>query len=204
MKALAGEGLAAAWLALTFLASIAPGALSRWGGAELGFEGVPCLPLALLPWIAVAGWPRGGGSRLRALGVIGLMLPALALALAADLDAAFAPRALLETAGWGALLCAALAWSAERGSELRSAAWIALVPGCALLLSAWAFVGPASARSGAARWLAASPLAWSVLQVEDLRFAGAPSPSVPWGPLAVAAILVGLAARTAPRERVPL
>jgi len=183
--------------------SVAPGALSRWGGAELGFEGVPCLPLALLPWLAVAGWPRAGKDRLRALGVLGLMLPALALALATDLEAALALRALVETAAWGAILCAALAWSAERGGGLRSAAWFVLVPGCALLLAAWAFVGSASPRSGAASWLAASPLAWSVLRVDDLRLAGASSASVPWGPFAVAAILVALAARTAPRERVP-
>jgi hypothetical protein len=194
--------LAAAWLALTFLLSVAPGALSRWGGAELGFEGVPCLPLALMPWTAVAGWPRDGRGRLRAFSVIGLMLPALALALATDLEAALPLRPLVETAAWGAILCAALAWSAERGGELRSAAWFALVPGCALLLAAWAFVGPASASSGAARWLSASPLAWSVLRVQDLRLAQASSSSVPWGPLAVAAILMALAARAAPRERV--
>jgi hypothetical protein len=192
--------LAAAWLALTFLLSVAPGALSRWGGAGLGFEGAPCVPLALIPWIAVAGWPRHERGRLRALSVIGLMLPALALALAADLQAALSPSALAETAAWGAILCAALAWSAERGGELRSAAWFALVPGCALLLLAWAFVGGASARSGVASWLAASPLAWPVLRVQDLRVAQAPSVSVPWGPLAIAAILMALATRSAPRE----
>jgi hypothetical protein len=191
----------AAWLALTFLVSVAPGALSRWGGAELGFDGAPCLPLALIPWITIAGWPRRN-RRLRVLSVIGLMLPALALALAVDLDAALPLRALVETAAWGAILCAALAWSAERGGELRSAAWFVLVPGCAMLLAAWAFVGHASADSGAARWLASSPLAWAVLRIHDLRLAQVPSASVPWGPLAVSAILVALAARRAPRDEV--
>lgn len=189
--------MATAWLALAFLLSVAPAALSCWGGPELGFGGAPCLPLALVPWLSVAGWPRGERGRLPGIGVIGLMLPALALALAADLQAPLPLRPLIEMATWGAVLCAALAWSAERGGELRSAAWLALVPGCALLLAAWTFVGPASARSGVASWLAASPLAWAVLKLQELRATGAPSWDVPWGPLTIAAILAALGARPA-------
>jgi hypothetical protein len=187
--------LSAGWLALAFSLSVAPAGLARWGGAGLGFEGVPCLPLAFVPWIAIAGWPRGARARLRAASAVGLMLPALALALSADIEAGLPLRASIEMVAWGALLCAALAWAAERGAALHAGAWLALVPGCALLLAAWAFVGPASSTSAPASALAASPLAWSVLKVHELRAASVPSWDVPWGPLAVVAILAALAAR---------
>lgn len=186
--------MAAAWLGLTFLVSVAPGALSRFGGPALGMDGVPCLPFALVPWLAIAGWPRGARGNLGAAAVVGLMLPALALAIAADLEAAFPARALAQTAAWGALLCAVLAWSAERGDSLHAGVWLALVPGCAFLLAAWAFVGSAAASAAPASWLASSPLAWSVLEAQRLRGSDAAGWSLPVGPLAVVALLAALGA----------
>jgi hypothetical protein len=198
--------LAAAWLVLTFALSVAPGALARWGGPELALEGVPCLPLALVPWLAIAGWPRGAQFRqgtqgkLSAASVVGLMLPALALALAADLEAAYPVRALVGTTAWGAVLCGALAWAAERGDGLRAGVWLALVPGCAMLLAAWAFVGSAAVSAAPASWLAASPLAWSMLEIQRLRGAEAARFAIPLGPLAVVALLAVLGARGSKRS----
>jgi hypothetical protein len=119
---------------------------------------------ALLPWLALAGLPRGARAaqspELPAL----LLLPALAAAWAADRRAPGAGGALAPAlAGLGAVLL--LGAAAARGGALYAVLWTLLVPLPAALLSAFHLSGASGALGGPrglAGALGATPLAWAV------------------------------------------
>ena len=183
-------------LVSAFLISLAPAILGQLGGSAWRLE-LPWVPLALLPWIALSGWPRGARPGPSALSLIGLLLPALALALAADLGAGLERAAVLATAAWGTVLCALLAFGAQRGGAAHARLWLVLVPGAALLLAARSFVGDLSGEALLARILEASPLAWSVERAGALRSGADAGTSAPLGPLAVAVLLAAARERGA-------
>jgi hypothetical protein len=123
--------------------------------------------------------------------VLGLALPATALAAALDLAAGRPMPGVLATAGFGLAFLAVLCLAAERGrgSAAVACAWWLCVPCLAILpaVARWGTGDPALA-------VGASPLGWVFL-----RAAGPSAPpfgagaGVPWPAAAVAVSLWGLA-----------
>ena len=187
-------------LVLAFLVSIAPGALAWLPGRGWSLEGSSWLALALLPWLALAGLPRGVPSRAAAgragpLAVVGLALPALALAAGFDLSAGQPPTGLAHLAGWGLVLIAALALAADRGGRLHAALWLLTVPAAAFLLHALTRIGSQATSDFLPRALAASPLAWPLDAPGAGGVGGGGGPGLPLGALAVVALLVASGGR---------
>jgi len=182
-------------LVVAFLASIAPGAIAWLPGRGWSLTGSSWLALALLPWIALAGLPRGRAGGAGPIAIVGLALPALATAAGFDLAAGLPAAGLARLAGWGLLLVAALALAAERGGTLHAALWLLTVPASAFLLHALTRVGTLASSDLLGRVLATSPLAWPLSALEaDGRGVGGPS-GLPLGSLAVAALLVAAGGR---------
>ena len=188
-------------LAAALVLSLAPPVLAWIPGASAALESTSFLSLALLPWIALGGLPRGPRAEfVPARGVPGIALPALALAGALDARAGADPLALLVFAAWGMLFVALLASAAaraaahgERGS-LYGPLWLALVPGSASL--ALALRHADGGRPAFATWLGrASPLGWCVARAEALaegqRITGAEEllPQAPLGALLACGLL---------------
>jgi hypothetical protein len=188
-----GEGAepaAAVRLVAAFVLALAPGVASRLAGPAWGLDALPWTPLALLPWLVLAGLPGRPSGIPSVAAVLAALLPALGLTLASDLGAGARPAAALEVAGWGALLCAVLAFASRRGGPVYAGLWWLTVPVAALLLAARSLVGGLSAEGGWTGVLAASPLAWPWRALEALRPASGEPVGAPLGPLAVAALLV--------------
>lgn len=160
-------------------------------GAELGHLG-----LVALPWLALAGAPRGAArAPRRGEGWLALSLAAPALAVAARLDlarGASAPRA--AAAALGAVLAAALLRLAARGGAVTFApAWllaVALPPVVARLPD---LAPPA--------WLAAAAAASPLELALRLALGEAVTPGAASAALATCALLLALArVGRAPRE----
>ena len=93
-------------LVAAFGLSIAPGVLTRLAGAGAGLDGLPWTPLALLPWLALAGLPVGRSAhepraRVAPAAVAAALLPALGLAAASDVAGGCDAWAALRVAAWG-------------------------------------------------------------------------------------------------------
>jgi hypothetical protein len=157
-------------ISLVFAASALPLVLERAAPA-FAIEGTSRTALVLLPWLGLAGVPRGaaaGSRRGVALAVleVGLFaLPPLALALA--LDRGDARSLAFGTAVVAyALLClwtlaAELAASSARARRPYALAWFALVPGSAALAVALGWAAAAQRSAPLVDALArTSPLAW--------------------------------------------
>jgi len=177
-------------LVVAFLLALAPGTLSGLGGGLWGLDSIPWTPIALLPWLALAGCPRTRPPASSPAAVVGMLLPLLALSIARDLSLGEDPTTLLTLAGWGVVVCAGLALASRRGTTLHAAAWWLALPLAASLEVARLYVGELSADGALARALAASPLVWATHAVGTLHASPAPGLTVPIGPLAVVALLV--------------
>jgi hypothetical protein len=184
------EPWAGARLVAAFVLSLAPGVASRLAGPAWGLDALPWTPLALLPWLALAGLPGRLEATPPAGTVAAALLPVLALSLASDLGGGARPAAALALAGWGVLLCAALAFAARRGGQLHAGLWWLSLPVAALLLVARSLVGDLPASSGWTGALSASPLVWPWRALDALRPGGVTPLGLPLGPLAVVALLV--------------
>ncbi len=136
-----------------WLLSVLPFLLVRLSGGALEIEGASRLGLALLPWLALAGFPRRGDAgpgALRFSGwipVVALALPPVALGAALDLQAGGSPLEVLWRAGVGLALVAGLALAADAARDVPRArpwhagAWLVLVPGSAALCVALTWLG---------------------------------------------------------------
>ena len=173
-----------------WLLSCLPIALpSLYPPAEISLATASILGLAALPWIAWAGIPWRDSAE-RPLATVALALPPLSAALAIDLGRGEAlPAALLAALATVAMI-GLLGLAASRTSRARlvgasDLAWLALVPGLAMLRVSLE-IGGAPTFGRAPGWLAfvagASPVAW----------AWRPSAS-PWPAIAVCAVLAALA-----------
>jgi hypothetical protein len=148
----------------------------------------------LLPWLALAGLPRGAVAGRRAarpeLPAL-LLLPLGALAWAADRRApGVAGVTVPALAGFAAVL--ALSAAADRGGPLHALLWTLLVPVPAALAAAFLLTGASGALGGPAglgAWLAATPAVWAALR---LAGAGASGAGADLLPLAAGALLLGV------------
>lgn len=159
---------------------------------------------ALLPWVALAGLPRGARAPGGGLLALALALPPAALAL--RLDGADGRGATgLAAALCGAVLAGVLALAAARaaGSSPRArlvhgAAWLLLValPPLFAAAATWAARDPGH---GSRAWDLArrsSPLGWAHAAASGAASTpDAGLASVPWGALAVALVLLALSGR---------
>lgn len=163
---------------------------SLYPPAEISLASASILGLAALPWIAWAGIPWRPSAE-SPVATSALALPPLAAALAIDVGRGAALQATLLAALASVAMIAILGLGARRaasGTRLVHAfdlAWIALVPGLAMLKASLE-IGGAPAFGRGPGWLAslagASPIAW----------AWRPSAS-PWLAVAVCAVLAVLA-----------
>ncbi len=163
---------------------------SLYPPAEISLASASILGLAALPWIAWAGIPWRPSSE-SPVATSALALPPLAAALAIDVGRGAALQATLLAALASVAMIALLGLGAQRaasGTRLVRAfdvAWIALVPGLAMLRAALE-IGGAPAFGRAPGWLTflagASPVAWAY------RW-----PASPWPAVAVCAVLAVLA-----------
>jgi hypothetical protein len=158
-------------LSILWFLSVLPMVLDRFAGGGFVPEGASRLGLALLPWIALAGLPRGGRSDGAApwFAVAALALPPLALAAGLDVLRGAARGDVLVAWGGGVLLVALLAAGADgvpsgaRARSLHALLWLLLIPISATLLAALAWAaGPGSAAPAVGlvelgRW---NPLVW--------------------------------------------
>ncbi len=118
------------------------------------------------------------------------MLPALALAAAADWRAGLPPAPLVALAGWGGALVLALAFAADRGrGSWHAALWMCGVPGAALLAYALAGVGSMETGRGPGAMLLASPLCWALQASGRLSAGMAARELVPLAPLVFVLLL---------------
>lgn len=172
------------------------------GRGLLAIEGASLAGLALLPWLALAGWPgRGDESPLLWLA---LAAPPVALAGAYDrlAGAAAGPLAMALAAAAGlVLLLADARRAAERSrSPVHAALWTALVPGLAALRVALGFAPQPGSPDGGA-WLeraaAASPLVWvhGWARAGGLAEAAFPGGAPPAGLALAGGVLLVVAAR---------
>lgn len=196
-----------AWIVcVAWVLSVGALALPALTGGAVDPGAASPLGLALLPWLALAGMPRGGSASTF------LVLPLLALpslVLGAALGGQAAPAGdlggLVLPLACGVLLLALLSFSAVRGGWLQAAAWSALVVLPPALAAAFALTGndgvggvpgPVAflARNGPLGW------AWSVAAggpgglspgraAPDLA-ANLIGGGVPWTALGLAAALV--------------
>ena len=163
---------------------------------EHSLEGWSLVPLVALPWVALAGLPRG--HRRDSMALLALALPLLALAARLDRADGVATRDLFTSAATGVAIAAMLAaaarlWPARAGHGIVWACVIALPVALELVLHEIAR-GRELGAAWTATWSAASPLGWLARRVTEPG-GGAP----PYAPLAFA--LVVLAAATAARAR---
>jgi hypothetical protein len=169
---------------LALAASLAPLVLPWIGQGEHALEGGRLCAWVLVPWVALAGLPRRTGAGALPLAVA-LLLPVLALGVAADLRAERELGDVAATAGAGLALALLLALAARRGrgARLHGALWLLLVPGAAALALTAELAGWERVRAGAA----ALPLVWIARAAR-----GAPL-APPWVAL-LAGVLLALAA----------
>lgn len=176
-------------LLLAFLLALAP-LLGEATGLLAPRDSVRVFAV-LLPWLALAGLPRGARGANRPELPALLLLPLLALAWAADRRAPGAAR-LTAPALAGFLAVPALSAAAARGGAVHGWLWALLVPVPAALAAAFLLSGDSGSTGGPAglgAGLAATPLVWAAG-----RLAGPAGEA--WAdlaPLAVSALLLGAA-----------
>lgn len=177
--------------------SFLPFALALASAGQLRFAGATWTGLALGPWLALAGLPRGPGEphglrgdleqgRRAWLLPVALALPSVALGVGLDARDApggpglpFAGLALMGLALVGLWSLAAGAARTPRASAAYGVLWLALVPGAAALL--WAVLWAPAATGPGEGWLAGIarglPLPWLGAAME--RDLGAAAPPLP-------------------------
>ena len=188
-----------ALIALAFAASTTPALLAWTPGGEL--IGASQLGIALTAWIALAGVPASRANTRAPWTAIAFALPPLALAAALDVRGGAMLAQTATSFAWGLLLVAtmsSIAGRAQREGRAWSpynAVWLALVVGTvcarfALVFGCGVDVAP-HALGALARW---SPLGWAL----ELGSRGGAREWIPWGPLAIVALLFIARGRRAP------
>jgi len=141
---------------------------------ETPWQGASLSALVLLPWLALAGVPRGPGGASPAEGAraalraAALALPPLGLALGLDDVRGFEPAGLLARAlpAWALVFlwgwAAELARASRRAGRAYSALWLLALPGSAALWVALVWAARGSAARAPALDLVAplNPLLW--------------------------------------------
>lgn len=171
--------------AVALSASCLPLLLPWWSQGELSLAAGRTCAWVVLPWVALAGVPRRAPAPTASF-VVALVLPLLALGAAADLAAERPVGDVALTAGVGMGLVVLLSLAARRaeGGLAHAVAWWALVPAASALALTAEVVGWNTIWQGTA----ALPLGWAARSAGGAHIA-------PWGALAAALILLGLARR---------
>ncbi len=174
--------------------------LSLWKAAVPGIES-RCLPLALYPWLVLAGLPRRSPVQVpwRALiPELALLLPTLVMALRLDSKTGADTSAGMEVAITGAVMVALLSLGASLASRagisrtVHGFLWFAGVLALPLACAVLEWGEPRTWLAGLAR---VSPLGWIHERTLDHGPAG-----FPWAPLAACVALVWLGGIARERE----